>query len=141
MFSHKSYLKLGEVTGTDFTSLVKSGYELDDFEYGFQQGVDSTGKAVTEVYGGTLSLTIPTLPPDAILEWVLNSRKYKSGAVIMLNEQNEPLEKLLFENAACVNMSLDYTQKGRAYITTKVVLQAERLIFDNGFDFDNFWTK
>lgn len=141
MFTHKSYLKLGELTGTDFTSLVKSGYELDDFEYGFQQGIDDTGKASTEVYGGTLTMTLSMLPPDTIIEWALNSRQYKKGAIIILNAQNEPQEKLLFENAACVNMSLDYTRKGRAYITTKVVLQAERLIFENGFDFDNFWTK
>ena len=141
MFSYKTYLKIGELTGTDFSSLVKSGYELDNFEYGFQQGIDNTGKAATEVYGGTLSMTLSMLPPDTIIEWSLNSRKYKNGAIIILNAQNEPQEKLLFENAACVSMSFDYTQKGKSYITTKVVLQAERIIFDNGFDFDNFWTK
>ncbi|MBF0578092.1 type VI secretion system tube protein TssD [Dysgonomonas sp. GY617] len=141
MFSHKCYLKIGELTGTDFSSLLKSGYELDNFEYGFQQGVDNTGKAATEVYGGTLTMTMAMLPPDSILEWALNSRKYKNGAIIILNEQGTQPDKLLFENAACVDMSLDYTQKGKAYITTKIVLQAERLIFNNGFDFDNFWTK
>lgn len=141
MFAHKSYLKLGEFTGADFGSLVKSGYELDDFEYGFQQGVDDTGKASSEVYGGTLTMTLPMLPPDVIIQWSLNSRLYKKGAIIVLDAHNEPLDRLLFENAACVNLSFDYVLKGKGYITTKITLQAERLLFNNGFDFDNFWTK
>lgn len=141
MFAHKTYLKIGDLTGADFNSLISSGYELDNFEYGFQQGVDDTGKASTEVYGGMLTMTLTMLPPNAVIEWALNSRKYQKGAIIILNEQNEPQHKLLFENAACVSMSVDYTQKGKAYISTKLVLQAERLIFENGFDFDNFWTN
>jgi hypothetical protein len=77
MFSHKTYLKLGDFTGTDFMSLVKSGYELANFEFSFQQGVDDTGKASTEVYGGTLSLSLPMLPPNVVIEWALDSHKYK----------------------------------------------------------------
>jgi hypothetical protein len=141
MFSHKTYLKIGDFTGTDFMSLIKGGYELANFEFSFQQGVDDTGKASTEVYGGTLSMTLPMLPPKVIIEWALDSHKYKKGVVVVLDEHNVPQEKILFDNAACISMGIDYTQKGESYIFTKVGLRAEKLVIGNGLDFDNNWIK
>jgi hypothetical protein len=141
MFAHKTYLKIGDFTGTDFMSLVKSGYELANFEFSFSQGTDDTGKASTEVFGGTLSMTLPMLPPNVIIEWALDSRKYKKGVIVVLDDHNVPQEKIMFENAACISMGIDYTQTGESYIFTRLKLQAERLIFGNGLDFDNFWTK
>ncbi|MDR1198731.1 MAG: type VI secretion system needle protein Hcp [Prevotellaceae bacterium] len=141
MFEHKTYLKLGDNTDTDFMSLAKSGYELTDFEYSFQQGTDDSGKASTEVFGGTMSMTLPMLPPKAIIEWAMNSHKFNSGVIVILDEHNVPQEKLVFENAACISMNIDYTQKGESYVNTLLTIQAERLIFDNGMDFDNFWTN
>jgi hypothetical protein len=134
-------MKLGDFTGTDFLSLIKSGYELANFELSFQQGVDSNGKASTNVYGGAMSMTLPMLPPNVIIEWALDSRKYKNGVIVILDEHDVPMEKFMFENAACVNLGIDYTQKGESYITTSLTIQVERLIFDNGMDFDNFWVK
>jgi hypothetical protein len=122
-------------------SLAKSGYELADFEFSFQQGTDDTGKASTEVFGGTLSMTLPMLPPNVIIEWALDSRKYKKGIIVVLDDHDVPQEKIMFENAACIGMGINYTQKGEAYIMTDLTLQAERLILGNGLDFDNFWTK
>jgi hypothetical protein len=61
--------------------------------------------------------------------------------VVTLDEHNVPQEKIMFENAACINMGIDYTQKGESYIVTTLTLQAERLIFGNGIDFDNNWVK
>ena len=141
MFSHKTYLKLDDFSGTDFLSLTKSGYEVSKFEFSFQQGVDDTGKASSEVFGGTLLLTLPMLPPKVIIEWALDSRKYKKGVVVILDDHDIPQEKVMFDGAACVDMNIDYTQKGESYIATSIVLQAEQLLFGNGLDFDNLWTK
>jgi len=142
MFSHKSYLKLGDFSGTDILSLLKSGYEVANCEFSFQQGIDDTGKASTEVFGGTLSLTLPMLPPNDIIDWALDSLKYKKGVIVVLDEHNIPQEKIMFENAACINMSIDYTQKGESYTFTKVTLQAQKLMFGSGnIDFDNNWVK
>ena len=141
MFSHKAFLKLGDYTGSDFMSLVKSGYELADCEFSFQQGMDDVGKASTEVFGGTLSLILPMLPPDAIIEWALDSRKYQNGAIVVLDEHNQPNEKIFFKNTACIHMNVTYTLKGKSYIMTSLILQAEELRFGSGLDFSNYWTK
>lgn len=68
MFSHKCYLIIGEFTGFNFETLVKSGYELADCEYFFQQGIDNSGKASTEVFAGTINLTLQTLPTQTIID-------------------------------------------------------------------------
>jgi hypothetical protein len=141
MFSHKTYLKLDDFTGTDFLSLTKSGYELSNFEFSFQQGVDDTGRASTEVYGGTLSMTLPMLPPNVLIEWALDSHKYKKGLIVVLDEHNVTQEKIFFDNAACISLGIDYTQKGESYIVTNLILQAEQLVLGNGIDFDNNWVK
>ena len=94
MFSHKTYLKLGDFNGTDFMSLAKNGYELSSFEFSFQQGIDNKGKAATEVFGGSLSVTLPTLPSKEIIEWALDSRKYKKGVVVVLDNEDVPQEKI-----------------------------------------------
>ncbi|WP_165041704.1 type VI secretion system tube protein TssD [Dysgonomonas sp. ZJ709] len=141
MFTHKSYLKLGDVLGTDLLSLLDGGYELANCEFSFQQGIDDTGKASTQVFGGTLSLTLPMLPPKPIIEWALNSCKYMKGAIVLLNDHDEPVEKIWFENAACISLDVDYTQRGESYMTTKIEVQAESLLLDNGLDFDNEWVK
>jgi hypothetical protein len=88
-----------------------------------------------------MSVTLPMLPPKVLIEWAPDSRKYKKGAVVVLDGENVPLEKILFNNAACIAMGIDYTQKGEAYIVTNLTLQAERLQFGSGLDFDNFWTE
>lgn len=141
MFSHKSFLTLGEYTGANFLSLAKGGYELANCEFSFQQGIDQKGQASTKVYGGTFILDMPMLPKNEIIEWALNSHMYKKGAIVVLDDRDMPIEKIFFERAACVSMSIDYVQAGESSVLTKIVLHAESLVIDNGVDFDNSWTK
>ncbi|GHV52096.1 hypothetical protein FACS1894181_14890 [Bacteroidia bacterium] len=54
---------------------------------------------------------------------------------------NIPVEKILFKNAACMNLDIDYTQVGDSYVATKLEIQAEQLIVGNGINFTNEWTK
>lgn len=141
MFTHQCFLKLGEVSGLDFTSLVTSGYELTNCKFSFSQDIDDTGKACTEVLGGTISFTLAQLPPDTIVDWALDPRKYKNGAIVTLGHNEIPQEKIFFENAACIDFSIEYTETGDAYMQTQVTIQAEFLTFDTGLTFSNNWTK
>jgi hypothetical protein len=141
MFAYKSYLKLGDFSGTDILSLQKSAYEITDCKFSFYQGIDKLGKASTEVHGGTIKIALSMLPTKEIIEWGMLSRKYKNGVLVVLDEHDIPQEKILFENAACVNMEIHYTQKGNSYAATTLVLHSEKLMFGNGLDFDNNWVK
>ena len=138
MFGHRSFLVIGG-GAADILSLAKGGYEILDCNFSFEQGVDDRGKATTRVHGGTIYVSISQLPPQPVIEWALDSRKYNSGMIVMLSAENIPVEKILFQNTACVGMDLNYTQKGDSYATTKLTLQAETVIVGNGIDFTNEW--
>lgn len=140
MFAHKSYLKIGDFLGTDFLSLTQGGHELTDCEYSFEQGIDNSGKAATDVFGGTIAATIPTLPSQEIIDWAMKSRQYHNGAIVILDAHNDPIQKIKFENAACIKMKINYTLQGESYITTDIIIQAEWMVFDNGLEHNNFWT-
>jgi hypothetical protein len=139
MFGHRSFLMIGGGSA-DVMSLIKGGYEIKECRFAFEQGIDNKGRASTRVYGGTLYITLPQLPPQDIIEWALQSRKYSDGVVVMLDAENIPLEKILFENATCIDLEINYTQSGDSYVSSKLIIQAQRLIVGNGIDFDNEWT-
>jgi hypothetical protein len=138
MFGHRSFLVLGGGSA-DFMSLIKGGYEILDCHFAFEQGVDERGKATTRVRGGTINITLSQLPPQPVIDWALESRKYNDGVIVVLDAENTPLEKILFQNAACIGMDLSYTQKGESYAATNLTIRAETIIVGNGIDFTNEW--
>lgn len=127
MFGHKSFLRIGALSDSSISGLYKDSYELDSCSYSFSQGVDVNGKPQTEVRGGTIYLTYGGLPQDDMLRWMLGSTKYEDGAIVVCNDNNEPLEKVYFEQAACVGLEIEYAQKGKAYIQTKITFQVRKI--------------
>lgn len=141
MFNHKAYLKLGSTEGTDFLSLAKGAYELANFEFSFEQDCDIKGKPSTEVQGGHIHLTIPNLPSNEIIEWMLNTRKSKDGVIVMLSNENIPTQKIVFKNGYCTDLTTNYSSVGKSFSETNLTICSEVITLNNGVDFDNFWTK
>lgn len=140
MYGNKSFLMLGADSPADLLSLIKGGYEILDCEFAFQQGIDRLGKATTRVHAGTIHLTISQLPNKPLIEWALDSRKYLDGSIILLDNENAPVEKIIFQEAACVGMDIDYLLEGEAYAATRLTLEAYRLVVGSGISFSNQWT-
>lgn len=138
MFGHRSFLMLGS-DAADIKNLINGGYEILDCHFSFHQKTDHKGKATTKVAGGTINLLLSQLPSQSIIEWGLESRKYNKGMIVLLDNENVPIEKIYFERGACIQFEVNYTQSGTSYATTKLVIQAEKLIVGNGIEFDNEW--
>lgn len=138
MFGHRSFLVIGGGVA-DLMSLIKGGHEIYSCNFSFQQGVDIRGKATTKVYGGRINLVLDKLPTTEIIEWGMKSRKYLDGMIVMLDNENYPIEKTIFQNAVCCEMEIDYTEEGDEYSRTRLVIQAEKIIAGNGIHFDNNW--
>lgn len=139
MFGHKSFLRIGALNDSSISGLYKDSYELESCNFSFSQGTDVNGKPQTEVRGGTLYLTYGGLPQNDMLRWMLNSTKYEDGAIVVCNDNDEPLEKICFEQAACVGLGIEYIQKGKSYIQTKITLQARKLKVGD-MTLENRWT-
>ena len=139
MFGHKSFLRIGALSDSSISGLYKDSYELESCSYSFSQGIDLNGKPQTDVHGGTIFLTYAGLPQEDMLRWMLGSVQYEDGAIVICDDNDEPLEKILFEQAACVGLEIEYTQKGKSYIHTTITLQA-RKIKVGGTALENRWT-
>ena len=138
MYGHRSFLVLGS-GAADIISLIKGGYEISKCNFAFQQGVDEKGRVSTRVYSGTINIVLPQLPPADILEWAMQSRRYHDGMIVLVDNENIPLEKIIFNNATCIGLDIEYTEQGTSYSTTKLVVQAEKLIVGNGTTFASEW--
>lgn len=139
MFGHKSFLRIGALNDSSISGLYKESYELESCNYGFSQSTDTNGKPQTEVRGGTISIVYGGLPQNDILVWMLGSTKYEDGAIVVCDDNNMPLEKVYFQQAACVGLEIQYIQSGKAYIQTKITLQA-RNIKVGETTLENRWT-
>lgn len=139
MFGHKSFLRIGALSDSSILGLYKDSYELESCSFSFSQGVDTNGSPQTEVRGGTLYLTYSGLPQEDMLRWMLNSTNYENGVIVTCDDNNEPLEKIHFEQAACVGLEIEYIQKGKAYLQTKITLQARKIKVGETI-LENRWT-
>ena len=140
MFAHRSFLILGSESAADIISLIKGGYEISRCNFAFQQGADAKGRVSTRVFAGTISIVLPQLPPQPIVEWAIRPRKYNDGVIVLVDAENIPLEKIFFKNAACIGFDMDFVQQDESYSTTSIVVQAEKIIVGNGVDFNSEWT-
>lgn len=70
----------------------------------------------------------------------MKPRKYEDGVIVLLNEENIPVEKMYFQHAACIRTEITFTQKGSSYVSTKLVLQPEVITVGSGITFTNEWT-
>ncbi len=138
MFGHKSFLKIGELNDASIMGLYKESYELEHCSYGFSQGINVDGKAQTEVRGGTIHIGIPGIPPNDIIQWALDFRKYNNGVIVVCDDNDLPLEKIKFTDAACIGLEISYSQKGKGYTIAKLTLQARQINVGN-ITLDNRW--
>jgi len=140
MYGHRSFLVLGG-GAADILSLIKGGYEILDCTYSFHQQTDDKGKITTKVFGGNINLLLSQLPPIEIIEWGINSRKYNDGCIVMVDENNIPVEKILFKEASCSFFEIKYVQTGDSYSTTRLIIHAGKLMVGDGIEFENEWIK
>lgn len=116
MFGYKCALKLGG-----------KNIELINYSYGFSQSIDDVGKPVGDVFAGSIQFSFANLPTTEMLEWMVNSRKYKNGEVVILGNDDATLQKISFETGACVNMNISYSESGASYCLTTITVMAKKI--------------
>ena len=140
MFSHKNFLVIGG-GAADIVSLLKGGHEVANLEISFEQGIDDDGKVQTEVVGGAIHLVLPKLPGDDLILWGIKSKEYRDGMIVSLDDENQPVSKIIFKRAACVGFQIAYKRSGSAYSSTMMTIQAKELILGNCTIKNNRWVE
>lgn len=113
-------------------------YDIVESNFSFMQAADETGKPQGEVYSGAISMTFPNTPSNQLLEWMLNTRKYEGGSVMLFGEDGKKLQDLTFKDATCINMKINYENAGRSYCTTSFTIVANQIQIA-GAQIDNGW--
>jgi hypothetical protein len=139
MYGHKSFLRLGTLDDASIQGLYKESYELSGCDFGFEQGVNVDGKAQSDVRGGNINATIAGIPPEAIIQWALSSRKHHNGAVVICDSNDTPLEKVAFRDGVCTGMEIAYEQNGKGYISTRLSISTRKLSVGE-MELNNRWT-
>ena len=134
--AYKTILQLGELSSGAITNALQGGYELQDCNYGFFQDIDSKGKPKTDVQGGIISVSMRELPTDEILRWSIDPKRFLSGVITLYDLKNIPVEKVFFEEGACINLGIGYAEE---FIATAFTISARRLRID-GNRFEPGWT-
>lgn len=128
MFGHKWFLKIGELADASVLGLKQSANELIHCSVSFHQGVDYKGQAQTAVRAGDIVLTYDGLPSKEVINWAMTSTKLYNGVLILCDSDEMPIDKIFFEDGACINMSVNYTNEGKSSIITQLRLQVRKLI-------------
>ncbi len=127
MFGHRSFLLTGGTSESEIRALIGGGMELLSYNLSLERALDDKGKPQTEIFGGSVTATLSRIPPDDIIFWGLRPRVYKSGAILTVNEENQVIDRLIFKNAACIGMQINYMQRGQGYTSTRLLIQAEEI--------------
>ena len=141
MFGHRSFLMLGGDSSADIRSLENEGYEILKCSFSLEQGTQMNAKVSTRVYVIAIEVTLSQFPKKELLEWGINARNYKDGMIVLLDAENVSVEKIIFKNAACIRLELDYIQQGASYTSIHMMIQPEQLLLGTGNDitFTNEW--
>ena len=141
-YGYKAFLEVGSLGEQDgYCAYNSLPLELDAWSYTFIRGIDDRGKIETGLRGGNISFLISGIPRLMFWEWATDSCLYLSGRVIIKNTEGYNISQLRFEDAACISMKVKYINEGKAYMSTEVVIQAEKLYLEGASKpIDNRWT-
>lgn len=128
MFGHKWFLKIGELTDASMSGLIQSANELVHCSFSFHQGVDFRGQAQTGVRVGDIILTYDGLPSREVILWAMAAAKLHNGSLVLCDANEEPVDKLFFEDGACTGMSISYINDGKSPVITQLKLHPRKII-------------
>lgn len=128
MIGTKWFLKIGELSGVSAQSLIQDANELVDCNISFHQGTDHKGQPQDSVHVGDISLSYDGLPSDDIIRWAMTPVRMYSGAFVLCDSNDMPIQKVFFEDGLCIEMTVSYSADGKTPIMTQLKLQARKII-------------
>lgn len=140
---YRAFLELGfiERKNGKFVSFGGDLIELDVCSYSLIRSIDERGKIQTNLRGGNISFVFSGLPSLTFLDWCTNPNKYYSGCIHIKALNDEPKERIFFEDAACVNMKISYINDGTSYVMVQGLLQAVSIQLQGARALYNNWNN
>lgn len=127
-YGYRAKLELLQMNSNgDCSSFGEPLIELDMCSFSMACNVGPQGKIATDIRGGNISFMISRIPNNLFLSWAMESNRYLSGILHIVDFNDNPITKIMFETAACINLKITYMNEGTGYMVMEGILQAENL--------------
>ncbi len=110
---------------------MQDANELVHCSYSLGQDIDRKGQPQTSVKVGSVVLTYDGIPTPEIIRWSLTPTILYNGVLVLCDADENPIDKVYFEDAACIAMEINYISEGSSSILTQIHLQPRKLILGN----------
>jgi hypothetical protein len=108
-------------------------HEVLDCEYAFEKDYDRNGYVLSDIKGGTINLTLSSLPTDLLMDWVFDYRKFVDGEITMLDKVKGGGKRCLltFEQARCVKFKLRYSLSDTTKMSVQISINTPKMVLNN----------
>jgi hypothetical protein len=107
-------------------------YNILEYHYNPNQQVDESGKPISKVFGGQITLTIESTQDKTFLQWAINPNMTKEGTIVFY--KRDAMSKLLeikFETAYCVHHIENFSSKGKEPMSQTIKISPGRVIYED----------
>ncbi len=125
-------LKICKPQQDNIQHLFMHSIDLAHAEYSFHKEVDDKGEVRSEVLSGNIRCVSEVLPSEFLLNWMLDTQKKYNGELVFLDEFNESIDKLYFEQGRCVDLKLHYEPGvGSSNVLVIITINAQKMDVGN----------
>ena len=86
----------------------KESIPVFDFDFGFTQYTDDTGKTTGNPTGGTINMVVAASKDTTLIDWMLSNKALKSGRI----EVDVKKKVIEFTNAECIQYHESFSHMG-----------------------------
>ena len=124
----KATLRLRRPQKDNAQNLYFENYDVIHCDYSFNKGITRQGEVRTDVVAGNIRVALPMLPGEELLSWVFDSYKKLNGEIAM-QDAEESLAKIYFEEGRCVGFRMHYEPVGKGQcVVLLITINAQRII-------------
>jgi len=129
----KAYLKLKLPKRVNTMRLSRETYELVACDYAFNQDINREGEVCSGLKGGIFSVSIIGKPTEELLAWMFDHIKRYNGEITILDGKYGTLEQVYFEEARCVDLTIQYKPEDKPCTITKLKIAAGEVRIGNAY--------
>jgi len=129
----KAYLKLKVPKKDNIMGLSRETYELAACDYAFSQDINREGEVCSGLKGGMFTVSVIGKPTEDLLAWMFDHVKRYNGEITILDSKYGTLEQVYFEEARCIDLTIQYKAEEKLCTITKLKIAAREIRIGNAY--------
>jgi hypothetical protein len=135
-FDCTATLKLKIPEKDNIMGLSWEKYNLLSCDYQLYKNIDRDGEVNSDLRGGLFTMFVIGEPSDELLAWMFDHAKKYNGEVSVMDDSEETLEQIYFEDARLVYLYIHYKAEDKPDTVTELKMAADNIRIGDAF-FEN----